>query len=548
MNRGFLFFLIILIAVVASLSFWYWQGNTWSKGTLKLEILGPETMQAGEEITYSIKFKNNGKVQLEEPELIFAYPENVIPAEQAQRVTKELDDIYPGEERIIEFRGRIFGKEQDTLKAEVWLTYKPKNLKASYESKTSLTTQIDSVPLTFEFDLPLKAQGGEDVEFSLNYFSNLDYILENLRVKMQYPDDFAFLSSEPNGLDQTEWNLPTLYKVDGGRINVRGAIEGEKGEKKIFKAQLGAIINDKFVLLKETSQAIEITEPSFYVSQMINGSQNYLASIGDSLHYEVFFKNIGNTPVQKKFLFVKLDGDFFDLDSLKTENGDVGRGDNSIIWDWKNVSDLRFLDASEEGKVEFWIKVKEGYIGTKIKNPILKSVVTIGGTEKVFETQLNSKVELVQKAFYDDEVFGNTGFSTPVVGSPTTYTILWQIRNSWNTLENVKIKSILPDSVKPTGNIFPEDAKLTFDSESRELVWNVGRLDSFKGWSDVPYTMAFQVEFIPHPFQKGKVATLIEEAEIIGEDVFTSGVIAEIAEKIDTSLPDDQTITDGVVK
>lgn len=547
--RGFLVFIVIvLLAGVGAVGYWYWQQNQYSKEILKLEILGPELAQLGEEVEYSVKFKNNGKVRLEGPELTFEYPQNAIPQEgESQRVVKTLEDIYPGEERIVEFKARVFGKENDILKANAWLTYRPKNLKAQYESKTSTSCQIKFTPLTLDFDLPSKTEQGEEFEFSLNYFSNLDYILENLRVKIVYPEDFNFLSSQPRALDETEWLLPSLSKVDGGRITISGTLEGEESEKKIFQAQLGMVIDGEFIPLKEAVQPVEIITPTFYISQLLNGSQNYIAMANDLLHCEIFFKNIGRSPIQKKFLFSKLEGEFFDLASLKLEKGEIGRGDNSIIWDWKEVPDLRFLDVDEEGKVEFWVKVKEGSEEEKIKNPILRNRVTLGGTQKVFETKVSSEVELAQKAYFQEEFFGNSGSLPPEVGKTTTYTVLWQVKNSWNDLKNAKVKSVLPDHTKPTGKIFPEDAKFTFDSQSREVIWNIGDLEAFQGFGEeeegVPLTLAFQVALTPQEAHKGKTPILIGETELSGEDDFTGDILQAKAKGIDTTLPDDKTIS-----
>jgi hypothetical protein len=544
MKKFLIIFIIFVFAGIGIAGFWYWQKNQYSKEILKLEILGPEAAKSGDEIEYKVKFKNNGKVRLEEVELIFEYPKQSIPLDsQFLRVTKEIEDIYPGEERIENFKARVFGKENDILEAKAWLSYRPKNLTARYESKTSFATQIRFVPLTFEFDLPLKVEKGEEIKFSLNYFSNVDYVLENLRVRIEYPEGFHFINSQPKALDETEWDLPQLTYADGGRIEIEGTIDGEEGTQKIFRAQLGMIRDGEFWLLKETAQSVQIIEPSLYISQLINGSHTYIANPGDILHYEIFFKNIGKKPIQKKFLLAKLEGEFFDLSTLKSEKGEIGRGDNSILWDWKEVPALRFLEAGEEGKVEFWVKVKEG-IDKKIKNPILRNRITVAGTQKVFETKINSKIELVQKIYFQQEFWENSGPLPPKVGKTTTYTVIWQVKNYWNDLEKVRVKSKLSQNVKPTGKIFPEDAKFTFDSESGEVIWNIGELEAFQGDDGTPLTFAFQIEFTPDPSQKGKTPNLIEEAEILGEDTFTEEIIHEKADPVNTTLPDDETVSE----
>jgi hypothetical protein len=544
MRKFLIAFILILFAVVGAVGFWYWQKNQYSREILKLEILGPEGVQAGDEVEYLVRFKNNGKVRLENPELIFEYPRHSIPqGEKSLRVIKKIDDIYPGEERIESFKARVFGKENDVLEAKAYLSYQPKNLTARYESKTSFTSQIKFVPLTFEFDLPLKAENGEEIKFSLNYFSNIDYILDNLRVRAEYPDGFHFIGANPKPLDGNIWDLPALSQADGGRIEIDGTIGGQEGEQKIFRAQLGIIRDNEFWPLKETAQSVQITEPSLYISQLINGSQNYIANPGDLLHYEIFFKNIGKKPIQKKFLFSKLEGELFDLSSLKSEKGEIGRGDNSVLWDWKQVSTLRFLEPDEEGKVEFWVKVKED-IDKKIENPVLRNKVTIAGTQKVFETKINSKIELAQKVYFQQEFWENSGPLPPKVGESTTYTVVWQVKNSWNDLGKVKVKSTLPKNVKPTGKIFPEDAKFTFDSKSREVIWNIGELKAFQGFDGIPLTFAFQIEFTPESSQKGETPNLIGEAQILGEDTWTSEILQEKADPVDTTLPNDETVSE----
>ena len=181
MKRKFITFLIIIAAISGLIGFWNWQRNIYSKETLKLEILGPENIELTKEFEYLVKYKNNGNIRLEEPKLIFEYPSHSIldatlPPPTGKSLRQEIgaeilgDAIYPGEEKTISFKARLIGKEGETLTAKALLSYRPKNLKARYESSTTFTTQIKSVPLTFEFDLPSKIESGKDLKFRLNYY------------------------------------------------------------------------------------------------------------------------------------------------------------------------------------------------------------------------------------------------------------------------------------------------------------------------------------------------------------------------------------------
>lgn len=554
--KKFIFIIIILCIALGAAGFWYWQRNPYSKEILKLEILGSEEAAIFQEVEYTVKYKNNGNVRLEEPRLIFEFPEYTLLEEGLSRRQEigpeELGDIYPGEEKTLQFKGRLFGKEGDIKTAKAWLSYRPKNLQARYESATTFTTEIKSVPLTFDFDLSSKIEAGRDFKFSLNYYSSLDYPLSNLGIKIEYPSGFEFLGSDPQGLAKTEWEVSLLNQAEGGRIEITGKLSGEVKEQKIFKATLGIWQEDEFVLLKEITRGVEITRPRLFVFQQINGQSQYIANPGDLLHYEIFFRNIGEEPFTDLFLVATLGGRGFDLETVKADSSQFKRGDNSIIWDWRDVPKLRFLGQGEEGKVEFWINLKDEWeiSSPQEKNAILKNTVLISQIKEEFETKINSKLAISQRGYYQEEVFGNSGPIPPKVGETTTYTIIWQAKNYFNDVKNVKVKAVLPSNVRLTGKIFPEQesSKFAFDIQSREIIWMVRDnqvMETGTGVLNPAPNIAFQVALTPTSGQKGKVLPIIKEAIITGEDQWTESFIEGKTSAIDTTLPDDLTVSSG---
>ncbi len=547
--------LIIIVAavIIGAVGFWYYQRNIYSKEILKLEILGPDQAELGQEIEYTVKYKNNGNVRLEDPRLVFERPEySLVDEGESLRQEILLEDIYPGQEQTFTFKARLLGKEGEIKAAKAWLNYQPKSLKARYESETSRSTQITSVPLTLEFDLPSKIDSGKEISFKLNYFSNANYPLSNLGIKVEYPSDFEFQSSKPQALEETDWEIGLLNKAEGGRIEIAGNLRGEIGEQKQFKAQLGSWQDGEFVLLKETIRAVQIITPSLHISQQINNSPQYVASPGDTLHYEIFFKNIGNDVFTNLFLVATLEGNIFDFQSLKAPLGDFESGDNSIIFDWRRVSSLQFLDVGEEGKIEFWIELKDDWPMQSLndKNLVLRDKVFLSQAQQEFTTKVNSKLEIIQKGYYEDEVFGNTGPVPPRVGQTTTYTIIWQANNYYNDVKNIRVKATLSSQARLTGNIFPEGSRLTFDSGSREVVWELENLDAGKGVLTPGPSVAFQVAFTPSVFQQGTTPQIIGEAEISGEDEFTGLIVRGEDPAINTTLPDDETVSfsEGIIQ
>jgi hypothetical protein len=535
--RRLIIFLIILIVVLGIIGFWYYQRNIFSKGVLKLEILGPEEVTMGDEVEYLVKYKNTGQITLEKAKLIFEFPENSIPSEGNNlRIEKKLEDIYPGKEETVSFKGRILGKENEVKVAKTWLNFRPKNLKAFFESTTTKSSTIKQVPLTFEFDLSSRAESGREIKFSLNYFSNCDLTLSDLGVRIEYPSGFEFVESQPKGVDKNEWKIPLLNKTEGGRIGIKGKLVGELYEKKIFKASLGIWKDNQFIILKEVQKGVEIIKPSIYISLQINGSPNYTASLGDLLYYEIFFRNIGDSPFENLFLVVQLDGQAFDLETLRVESGEYRKGENTILWDNRSSPLLRFLDAGEEGKVEFWVKLKNELpvSSERDKNPSVRTKISIGQLKEEFITKINSKLEISQKGFFQDSIFQNSGPLPPKADQTTNYTIFWKVKNFYNDLRNVKAKATLPSQVKLTGQMKPSDARLTFDTNSREIIWEIGDLNWGSGVLTQAPELAFQIALTPSSDQRGQNPLLVSEAKISAEDTWTETQIEALAPAITT--------------
>ncbi len=545
------FLIFIFILIIVGYGVYQWQDNRYSKEVLKLEILGPSEASLSQEVEYIVKYKNNGDFRLEDPELVFEAPENSLQNDKFFPIqildSEDLGGaIYPGEERNFSFKVRLLGKEGDIKISKASLSYKPKNLKARYESSSSFSTQIKSAPLTLGLDLPSNVSEDNNFDFKLNYYSNVDFPLTNLRCQIDYPSGFEFVSSSPDALDKTEWEIPVLNKSEGGGIEIEGNLSGNIGEAKIFRAKIGIWKDNRFVVLREIDRGVEIVKPSLHISQEINGSPEHIASLGELLHYEIFFKNVGEKGLTNLFMVNQFEDSVLDFDTMNSNDGDFQEGDNSIVFDWRNIPKLQYLSPLEEGKVEFWIRVKEGL--ANIKNPVIENKIFVGQTEKSFNTKVKSKLVVDQKAYYTDDIFENEGPIPPEVGEETTYTITWTPKSYYSDVENVKVKTILPDNVELIGDVFPEEelSNFTFDSQSKEIVWSLGDLEKGEERS----TLAFQVELIPNQEQEGELATIIDETTISGYDTWTEVNLEAVVDSLDTSLLEDSEIEedDGIVQ
>jgi hypothetical protein len=511
--------ILFLVLIFVLVFFVYWKRNIFSKEKIVLEILGPQEATPFEQVEYTVRVKNNGNFRLEDPSLIFIAPNNSLQNSkfyETERIDEEKFDfaLNPGEEKIFNFQFQILGQEGEKKIVKALFTYKPKNLKATYQSETSFVTVLKSLPIAFNLELPPKIPISQSFSIKINYFSNLDFPISDLRCQIEYPAGFEFISSYPKGLEPTEWQIPILNPNEGGRIEIIGKVSGKVGEGKIFKVKLGLVKEGKFILLKTLAKGGELSQTTVFLRQEINGNPRYVASPGEWLHYEIYFKNVGNNNLTNLVLFSKLEGEAFDLTSVHSEDGNFSIGDNTLVFDWQKVPQLQYLPPLSEGKVEFWVRVRDDIFN--LKDPLLRNVVFVGEVREEFVNKIASKLECIQNGFYFDEVFGNSGPIPPVVGSSTTYTINWQVKNPYSDVKEVKLRGRLPDNVQLTGQIFPQEEtpKFTFDSASREIVWNIGDVEKGLGITKPPKSIFFQVSIIPREDQRGKEAILMDNVEI----------------------------------
>ncbi len=262
-NKFFTFFVLIAVIIAGFFALFHYRNTVFSKNVLQIEILGPDTAEMGEEITYTIKYKNSGNFVLEDPKLIFELPDNSLTEDGNTRFVKKLENLSPGKEGMTTFKNRLLGKEGDVKITKASFSYVPRNLSVRYESEVTFATKINSVNMELTYGLPPKIEKGEELTYSINYVSNIDYPLENLSIKLDYLSGFDFKSSDPVSLDSGEYKLKTLLLGQGGKINITGVVNADAPDSLHFAARLGMWIDGTFVVIKDVGQDMQTTAPLF---------------------------------------------------------------------------------------------------------------------------------------------------------------------------------------------------------------------------------------------------------------------------------------------
>jgi len=550
--------------------FFFWRGLfSFDKDKVDLLIRGPENIISGDEAEYIIKCKNNTNITIKGLQLKFYYPENSIPMDGNEMIKSvDLPDLLSGEEIQTELLAKIVGLKGETKIARAELSYQPAKISSRFDTQAEFSTTIISVPLMVNFDLPESLVDGQSFDFSLIYINQAEVSFDDLQIQIEYPLGFNFESAEPSPIENEEntWDIGKLIAKEQGKIFIRGSIQGEQDEVKLFKARLGFFEDDNFILYAEATKAFQIVSAPLSVSQEVNGSSEYIALAGQELKYRITYQNTTNVAIRNVVITSKLEGNVLDFAKLNLESskGSFDGENQTITWNAGNLPALEYLGPRQEGYIDFSIIVKsplpvKNYADknfTVINKIIIDSLnvpLSLGDIQITGQSEsvvkIASSLSLRAQGYYSDELIPNSGPIPPKVGQTTTYTIKWNLTNAGNDLGNVRVEAYLPPHVKWLNNFRPSRANLKYNFQTGKLVWEIGDLSASTGTLSPVAQAAFQVSITPSLAHLGSAVELVGRSQVMARDDF-AGIELIVSDKvIETKLPNDPTIGyfDGTV-
>ena len=559
----------LIVVLVGVGGFLFWRSlSSFDNSKVTLQIFGTERIASGEEVNYSVTYKNNTKISLRNVKLTFVYPEGALPvndsnlAETGNLPTSVIDlpDLGPGEEGKKNFKANVVGLKDEKKNAKAVLNYYPANVSASYENSAEFNSVIFSVPLILDFDLPERIVNGQEMTITLKYLNTSEIAFSDLVLSVEYPQGFTFNSSSPSPSEgSASWQLAEIGPKEEGKIIVVGVLSGARDEVKSFKAKLEMKSISGLRLVSERPASCLISVSPLTVKTEVNGARDYLANIGEELRYKITYQNTADVPINSAFIALKFDAKVLDYATLKIKQGFFNNLDSSITWNESFLPDLKSLPPGQEKTIEFTVKIKNTLpianfndknflITTSVKIDSSNIPVSLRGTQLAgtdsLGIKLNSKLIFSSKGYYQDpnNLMPNSGPIPPIVGQQTTYTIYWQVINVSNDVDNVTVESYLPPYVKWLNKFEPKDANIKYDQNTGKISWFLGKLPANTGILSPVKQAVFQIGFIPASNQIGSIVTLIKEAVISGKDLFTEYSLGGKAQSILSDLPDDPSV------
>lgn len=558
---------IIGLAVGVFYQIFYKNEKAFAESGTVVKILGTETLDVGGEVDLEIAYKNENRTNLKNAVLTLNYPaegfgdikdKSGFGKIKGSQIIWDLGEISAGYEGLVKISAKITDVNANAI--FVSLDYDPENFNSSFSAKANYRFNVKIAKVSVNLFAPKEAVSGQEIKYILTYTNATAMDFEMIRIKLNYPSGFVFSSANPPAAQAPDiWEVHGFTRASSGQIEIVGALNSSDEETKIIGAVIEQRNRDgKYIFNNEISANTNLIGSPFVIVQTVNDKENYAADIGETLNYKIKIRNLSNARQDNIILSSVLSGEAIDLTSLVGESANIDRALHTIIWDSKVKSDLAALDPDKEIEVEFSVKINESVsiIDGSSKNFLVKNDVVVkdgnvfnaDGSNKAiiatsFETKINSDpVLFVRGYFNDDERLKTSGAIPPKVGETTAYNIHWQILNTSNKIKNAKVAGFLPENIKWTGNVFPLDAKVFYDINTRTIVWEAGDIEVGTGIISPLKEVLFQVTVAPTADDVGNYLTLIDKNSLSAADEFTLSEITVNAEGITTRLPDDLSV------
>ncbi len=564
---GAVAFFLVSLAVAA---FVFLGGtNLVSSKNVDVVVVGPASIAAGQAVSLDVGVLNGNSSDFESATLSVEYPQGTRSSEDLSKdLTNQRFDLGPvksGQTVHNTLQAVFFGDKESVKELKFTVEYKVKNSRATFYKEKLYDLSISSAPIIVTSTYPKEVNSGQDIEFKIEVASNSNEVLSDLLLSINYPFGFNFMSASPSAsFGNNIWSLPKLKQGEKTTITIRGRVVGQDNEERVFKIVAGNKSADDerqiSVPLASADESITLKKPFVGLDLLLNGSDKDISAPGGS-NVSGQIKIINNLT-DKLFnisAVASLSGAALDQSKVTaSQNGFFQSANNTISWDQSSVSEFKQFDPGEDKTLYFSLSPLPYDKIQRNNKPEINMTITVkgqrtldsGSTETVTSVEtrtitLSTDIALTAKSARSFGGIATSGLVPPQVNNPTTYNIVWSIKNSFNQAGNVEVSTALPLYVEWVGSVSPSSESITFDETSRRVTWHVGTVLANTGFTSGEKTATFQIRLLPSVSQVGTAPELIGASSLSGLDRITGGNIETSAAPVTTLFNTDSTYRMG---
>ncbi len=555
----------VLIFIASAAAFVSIRAGMFDSSRVAIDIVGPQKVLSGQEVTYVIKYRNDNRVKLEDAHLVLSYspqfhlisPEEFIVEKMGEAVLP-LGQIGPRTEKELVVKGVFTGEQNATMFLAAMLNFKPVARQAPMQVEKRIGVYLESPPIGLTVEGMQEVFSGAVAEYIIKYENTGTENLSKVRLLADFPEGFKFSGSAPlESSDGRVWEIGDLPAGGKGTLRIWGVLESKPDTVARAFFRIGSATNDaspgSFARGEWTTY---VTRPILQIKQRVSGlTDSQVASPGSVLRYVLSFSNQGDIGLRDVVLRLSFRDSTVDFSRLNLRGkGFFDSQTKTIVWRAADHPALKTFNPGQEGEISFTVPIKDKFDirSEEDKNFTVTTVAYIDspdvptplGQNKTIASdtltlKISSPVDFKTEIFYDDFRIRNTGPLPPRVGKQTTYTIRWTVANGTNELTDARVESYLPSGVDWTNKIYPSDEKITFNPRTNRVVWEIGDVPNGTGYFLPKREVRFQVAIRPSIEQVGSRINLLKKSVFKALDTFT-GLEVVRTERPRANRPDDK--------
>ena len=570
-KKFFIFSVVFFVLTLFYAAYVFFAGgNTVSNDNIDISILGNNFTAGGDELPLIVGITNKNNSPLELADLVMEYPKGTSAdlSSDTQTFRESLGTIPAGAVLNENLKVVLFGEQGSVRPIKITLEYRVAGSNAIFVKEKLYEVNISSTPINLSVDAPTTISPNQNIVLDVKVTLNAIKVAPKILVRLDYPVGFQFISAVPApSFGNNVWNLGDLAPGVLHDISISGKmIDVFDGEEKTFNISSGSQSDtDKSmidVVFNSIKNTITIQKPFIEANLFINGVSNkeYATDAKNPINVEIRYANNLDTKINDMQIQAKVSGNALDRKTIIAQQGFYDSATDTITWDKNYKNQFAEVNPGDSGSVTFSVSPLSLFsaAGGILTDPSINIEVDIAGSQATLGSAVNqltnssstvvkiiSDVGFSGKALYYSGPFNNTGPIPAKVGKTTTYTIVWTLSNTANSIGNAQVNSILPPWINFVGPISPAGENLTYNASTKEIVWNVDRIERGAGITGPARSVSFQISFNPSLSQVGTMPTIINDAVLTGHDDFANVDVKVNKSSLNTRLDSDPQFPSG---
>ncbi len=565
---------LVYLAIAAGLigGAYYWFVNRGKDVTaLDFKITAPQNLQANQEFTYTLDYRNQENSVLSNMELVVVYPENFIvsnsfPSQSEGNNKWHLEDLKPFSSGQVKITGKMIAKPGESNLIFADLSYRPTGITSTFKKTASTDAVLTASGIDIEAQAPGSVLVGAEESISVTYKPQAQNYIDAFSVRLTGPDYLQVLPGDkPAGVTSDE---PGVWKVNPAEASdkpllTRFKFTDKKNETEEIKLvfEYTDQASGRSLVFDEKTFSLEVIKNSLNLTMTANGqSADQGVDFGQTVNYSISYANKGSQTMNNVIIMAVVDGDAVDWRKFADANGGKVSG-STVMWTKNEIPALKSVVKNQEGTIEFSVPVRVLGEAALIDTFEINSYAQFSFDDKPIDLsnendvnrsnqlslKVNSDAALDESVRYfdQDNIAVGTGPLPPSSGDTTTVKVYWTIKNSLHEIGGVKVSTTLPPNVTWDGKDQVTTGSLSYNADTHEVVWDAGRLPLSVSTASAEFSIAVK----PRLSDRNKVMVLVSGTTLTATDSQTGFELKQTLKAQTTRLEkDDIADTDGIVK